>query len=297
MTNFAFTARSLACSILFFALMSAAHSDRLYAEPTQDSAAHNISFGYANDNFLFGNEINSLVSSNIFPSRDDFITTSFFLSWKAASSQGLFSSDLFFHLVTDRERNFRTDLMMIRSTVERMWGPVRYRTGIGMQVTGNLGGRRIQNFYHRIFGYRTVELLYRDNPAVGFLLPGRVEYIIDGLEGTEVTPFVAALYSSKEIPKYIRSGIAVNMKISGIHFDVVAGYNHRYEIHAQYSSIFGSSWYYGMLCDVRLSDDYSGAVWITKDQYGAVNNLHFGMNFGWNINWSGSAKLRDVTFP
>ncbi len=265
---------------------------------SQNEIPYSFSFGYANDDFLLEKEINALFDTRTFPANDDLVTASFFLSASAFRNENTISVNAFYHILTDRGNNFRTDLLAVCISVEQHTPHTRIRAGAGFDVVGNLGGSLVQNGYHRLFGHQTVTFDYRRGLGAGVLLSGRGEVLLINAENTELSPFLAALYSSNvEIPNNVQAGMAYHVRSFGADWDLVVGYNHRFAVDARYASIFGASWYYGIMSNIAVTEAYSIAGWVTKNQFGVRSNMHFGLNVAWRSELVRSLRLSDITFP
>lgn len=259
---------------------------------------HKILFGYANDDFLLETQINSLLGTKLFPSRDDHVSGTLFLSALFCENGRLYRADIAYHTLTNRATLFRADLLALGVTLEKEDCPILYELGIGAHLLGNLGGESLQNNFHRIFGYKKVFLNYDNSLQGGIRLSGRAEYSLRCLnDQIQVLPFSSLLYSTNSLLSSFSFGVSNYVRVGNLHFDGTVGYASRYKIAPPLEHIFGSAMYYGILGETNLGANFSLACWVTKAQSGLENEYHFGMNIGWIVGAVRPTRLKDVAFP
>ena len=277
-----------------------------FQRTTQDSSSslpkheipYSIFLGYANDDFFIEKEINSVLNRKIFPSRDDFVTASFFLIGNMAIEDYTFSVNSYYHILTDRNNNFRTDILAVRATAEKTISDFRIRIGTGFHIEGNLGGRNIQNGYHKLFNYKPVDLQYSQNRTAGVLFSGRCEYLLMVKNEFELSPFLASTYSSNSyLPSNLNIGSTFNYYFEHSDWNLVVGYLNRQSVNEKYHSIFKTSWYGGVLQNIEITRPWYVSWWVTKDQFGIHNDFHFGITIIWKKGSIRSPMLKDLTFP
>lgn len=258
---------------------------------------YKVSFGYANDNFIIGNQINNFVGKRLFPELDDRVTTSFFMTVVVPDDNTQYRADLFYHVLTDRTTQYRTDLIAIRAAAAKDFGLFRARAGIGAFLTGNLGGANIQNSFHDVIGVKSVSLPYTSSKNGGVIISGRGEYFLVDRQSFNILPFVSFLYASNTIPNFVRSGFSFLFPLQNTHWSVSLGYTHRYRVSTAFTNIFGSALYAGIVGEVPLSEHYALAGWITQDQFGQKNDVHFGLTMSWTNGGVRQLMVKDINFP
>ena len=80
---------------------------------------HKILFGYANDDFLLETQVNSLLGTKLFPSRDDHVSGILFLSALFYENGKSYRADIVYHALTNRATLFRADLLTLGVTLEK----------------------------------------------------------------------------------------------------------------------------------------------------------------------------------
>jgi hypothetical protein len=257
-----------------------------------------ILFGYANDDFLLETQVNSLLGTKLFPSRDDHISGTLFLFALFCENGKSYRADIVYHTLTDRATLFRADLLALGVTLEKEDRPILYELGLGAHLLGNLGGESLQNNFHSIFGYRKIFLNYDNSLRGGIRLSGRAEYLLRCLnDQIQVLPFSSIFYSTNSLLSSFCFGISDYARVGNFHFDGTVGYAFRYKIAPPLEHIFGSAMYYGILGETNLGTNCSLACWVTKGQFGLENEYHFGMNIGWIMGAVRPTRLKDVAFP
>ena len=132
---------------------------------SEGESDYRISLGYWNDNFLF----EKLMGMKARGSRDDFETASFWLQVSRERSGKWWICDSNFSILTDKAGQFRTDILAVSLSRDFTALSGTLRTGLGLAANGDFGGGSIQNGYHRVFGYRKVNLPYSLKSRIGII--------------------------------------------------------------------------------------------------------------------------------
>jgi len=266
--------------------------------PPDTGNSWKASFGYANDNFIIGTNINSLIKARLFPDFDDHVTGSFYFSAHVQEQRTLYLADIYYHIITNRAALFRTDILAVRFSFEEQYHRLRYRAGAGVHLVGNLGGDVIQNSYHRITGIPPLKLKYDDGIQFGARMSTRLEYLLlNRYDDIELSMFGAATLSSSGLPNILRSGLSALFVTRSVAWDINCGYARRDRITAELSKVLGSAWFYAILGEIPISDQLALAAWMTQDQFGIKGEVHFGLNISWNKGGKLYSRMKDFTFP
>jgi len=139
--------------ILLFYLLFFHFLHTVQANPLDEDNDYAIMFAYINDNYsatwVNGN------TENYFGA-DDFLTASFLLrmnynKWKAG---------LTYNIITSRLYNFRYDLLTISAGQEQTINNFSLDTQLGLINKGDLGGKNLQNSWHRLTGLSRIHIPY-----------------------------------------------------------------------------------------------------------------------------------------
>lgn len=257
-----------------------------------------ISISYWNDNFFFQRQIRNLIESG----DDDFMTASFQLQVARWLNPDWWYGDIFFTILTNREEAYRTDLLAVRLIREWNQDPYSLRLGSGAIIQGKFGGKQLQNWYHDLYDYKTVDLQYSKIQNLGFMFyfRGRWEMVKNTQWRNAV--FLANSYRSAAGPSHLRTGLVIDYYVptqySQLCFKMegLIGYVTYYHLDSVLDQMFDQGLMWGGLTTVGWKKGLSLSVWMTKNQYG-LQDPHFGLSV--TFGWIGTSfwDLSDSMFP
>ncbi len=256
-----------------------------------------VTIGYWNDNFI----TESLLGSKVGQGSDDYVTASFWFQFGVRTSRRWWFADLFHNVLTNRRDGYRTDLLTGRVSMESMTRFGLCQCGIGLIASGDFGGDRIQNSYHRVTGARRIDLDYVSGET-GVLFFTRIEPLLWRSGMFDVKGFAANSYRTGVGPSNYRSGVEIVSNPFRImdgrimHIQGRAGYIQYYRRERYLAPLFNRGLNWGALVSLGRMKRWSYAFWVSGSQYGR-NRPQFGVS--WTFGWNGSrmCDLSDITYP
>lgn len=254
--------------------------------------------GYWNDNLIFGDKSGKAFKDG----EDDFVTASFWLQITLETPPRLWYFDLYHNILTNRREDYRTDLFTIRVSIEQEFCLGFLRLGSGVIANGNFGGEAVQNWYHRLRNYDTIELPYSVKDKMGLTIFFSHKLIFWMNDNIFLKGCTANSYRTAAGPSNFNTRIELNAithplkKRFILHFQTSVGYVDYYHLNGYLSPLFDN----GLMWSALISGGYVGklkiAVWYTNNQYG-LGQPHFGISFTFGWNGSRLSDLGDVLFP
>lgn len=258
---------------------------------------YSVTFGYANDNFIIGPKLNTLTDLTLFRDFDDFVTASFYLIGYAHHQHNVYSGRAVMHILTDRKRMYRTDLLMLHWLMHERINHIQWWWGAGMYGFGNFGGEKIQNSYHQISGFDEVQLPYQSSIKMGITFTGCGLYRWTHRESFESALFSMASISSGILPNVFRNGLTMSLQSRRLKVEGIAGYGYRPDVVSEHASIFGSDWFFALRGTVIATQTWLIHGWYTKGIYGTANATHVGMGISWNRGFGEAGTIFDLLLP
>ncbi len=258
---------------------------------------YQTSVGYWNDNFF-----QDLLGKKVMQGKDDYVTASFWLQVVLENTKKWWIIDIYHNVLTNKSRNYRTDLLTLRLSIEKQTSIGSFQFGSGIITRGNYGGKAIQNGYHKLFDIEPVKLEYERKNDYGLIAFLRYEPVLWRTEHIIINGYAANSYKASIGPSNVRAGFEFNVtnchksKSSILHFQIRSGYIDYYRQGKYLSSMFDNGFSYGILTSWGCINKFNIATWITSNQYGQ-KQPHYGISctFGWN--GSRMSDLSDITFP
>ncbi len=283
--------------LIFFTVnISPAASGENSIPPVHDTVQYH--FGYWNDNFpvdnVFGKSMNH--------GRDDNVTAAFLAQAGMDIHGTYFSLDFFDSIITNKTREYRTDIAIMRLLMrqKQSWGS--YSVGIGIVGNDNFGGETIQNSYHSLTGIKKLDLPYLGYSKTGLLLFTGIKknLVIEPTYGLDLT--ASHSYRNEVLPNYYKAGLELSvfrekLPHHGISaFRLYSGYLEYYSMKRYFRSMFDNGFTAGAIVSYIIFSKVQLSVFSTTNQYG-LEQPHFGFLMEWNCDNKRSIALSDISFP
>lgn len=274
-----------------------AYSQDAIADSTREDWEFQVAFGYWNDNIDWEKSLSSVMKIG----KDDYATASFWLLIATDWNNVQWMLDSYLTILTDREADYRTDLLTIRLSQSRplVFGELQY--GTGLIASGNFGGSEIQNGYHKLRDIDVVELTYDEARLTGLIGLLSWENELYRLNRFQINNRICYALRHRAGPSDVHAALEFNYGdrvtrlSSSYRVQTMLGYTHYHRVRRQLTRVFGSGLFGGGLISVELYDRYSAALWFTNNQYGR-RQPHFGITFVFGKS-GGDVGLGDVLFP
>ena len=268
------------------------------ADTTCTIARYQSSFGYWNDNFI----VPELLGKEGEESKDDYVTASFWIQAAREKTGTWWFFDLYHSILTNKNANYRTDLLTLRLSLEKdtVVGPLRL--GSGIIAGSNFGGGAIQNAYHSLIGIKRVKIPYANEHVSGIVLFMRYMPVLWGSEHFQLKSYLENSYRSVVGPSSLKAGMEFNTithpshVVSTMHLQAFSGYFRYYAEGKYLSPLFKDGFSWGLLLSGGSVEKRCVAVWVTRNQYG-LDQLHFGVSVTSGWNGTRLSDLNDVLFP
>ena len=244
---------------------------------------HTVTVGYFNDDFLVENEINDFVGNKLFPALDDHVTTGFYLLTSFSLNDVHYFADASFSILTDRQRQFRTDIIILRSGIEGTSSSFRYRLGAGFALNGMYGGSAIQNGYHTLFQYKKLDLNYLSDETMGFQIVLFSQTILFKHNTFVISPFASAEIFSDAAPSSLRAGVINSAEFLSVQWEFLLKHTYRFSYHSRMNNIFSTTLTTGISGSIPLSGTFRLGLWMTQNQFINTGELHFGLDIHWSV--------------
>ena len=118
--------------------------------------------GFINDNYT--GDVQQGIDGKYFGA-DDFLTFSLYAEVKQERWDGA----IVYNMLTSRKLMFRSDILTATLSRSYQRGKFTVQPGAGMIVSNNLGGERLQNWFHRLTNVPEVSIPFQD-PDLGLFL-------------------------------------------------------------------------------------------------------------------------------
>ena len=259
---------------------------------------YHFKLSYWNDNFGYQNAIRDLV----YPGKDDGVTAAFRLQYGIFHHAYTTNIDLYYAILTNRESDYRLDLIAVRVTNEKTlsWGSVML--GFGMIGHGNFGGAKIQNWYHKLGGYTEVDLEYLDESTFGITATAQVQNTIWQKPHTTVSSFLATSLRTGTGVSYLRGGLTLNQTYRIPEFGtpgqiqlLVGGFNYFPTLQI-FNPLFRQGLMAGGLVSAKIFPHGTLSLWATMNQYG-LKSPHYGITIAYQSKIFHPGNLSGVLFP
>lgn len=254
-----------------------------------------LNLGYWNDNFVLNNPFGNGSANG----RDDFHTASFWLQTAEKKREIWRFLDLYFHLLTDKKRGVRTDLLAVRLSREQDTRLGRLRIGTGIVACGDFGGARLQNGYHKLFHFVPVDVPYSETRSLGWSALLRDEKMFLRTNWFRMGTYISCYYRSAVIPGNLRAGLDGTVTLPSffpLQLQGIAGGTNYWGRQTFLSPLFDSGFTWGALITGKPEESYRISVWFTNNQYG-LHQLQFGLALTFGEIGSRLINLHDFTFP
>lgn len=292
----------LAVILLWMPIQGICGSDSLSAVDLQDgepSSAFQFSAGYWNDNFL---SVDVLRQFYLEDGDDDYVTASFWGQAAVKYKGRWWLLDSYLNILTNIDRNYRTDLLTIRLSTEERFEKSTLQYGAGMMYRGKFGGASIQNGYHNLFGYGAVDLPYLGNEIVGLTAYGKYDYRLKSARFYHFNAFGEGGLRTGGNPSNLRGGIETELRyglsripltIRGV---IRTGYTHFFSTSQVLNPMFDDGILLGGMLGFTLFERIQGGFWLIQNQYGQ-NEPHFGMAFSFSGDFARPTTFSEGIFP
>ena len=281
------------------AIMMILVSIQLCASPLPEHRPnYQVTIAYWNDNFINQNFFEKFLKVG----NDDYVTFSALsqIAWQGPRNRLIV--DLYYNILTNKRENLRFDLFTLRYSLEKDTRFALMQIGTGLVTRGNIGGARIQNTYHRLFGYNTVDLSYVDKTVAGLLFLTKVEpYLLKTSNHTLKVSFIN-IYRTAAGPSNFRLGLSAIQRITPKNSKICfclyeqLGYLHYYSRDELTKPLFNEGLGYGLIFSGIYSNRYGISFWTTENQYGR-HNSHYGLMFTYNPCKGFAPRLSDTMVP
>lgn len=257
-----------------------------------------ISFSYWNDNFTFQKQLRNIIT----PGDDDFMTASFRLEVAQGSPLDWRGLEMYYAIFTNRAQKHRFDMLAgrwFRDVQHHKWNT---KYAVGGLIRGNMGGDKIQNFYHSIRGYSGVELPYLQDVRMGLLLYGRVARVLKQFRNSNLQAYNTTALRLGAGPTNFRLGMEFETHNRSqwmpLEWTLTARLGYAYYltsrtvIQPQFDQGVVTGIFYGM----KLDDKLGLSFWFTENQYG-LDDPYYGMTVTYRAHDLNLPKLHSVIFP
>ena len=257
-----------------------------------------IILSYWNDNWPFQNQLADIIT----PGDDDHMTASWRLELATGDPAYLRAGELYYAIFTNRQENYRFDMLAWRYAHEFQREKWRYKLGGGFLIRGAMGWYWIQNNYHAARGYSPVDLPYLEKWRFGGLFYGRAVRDILDLGKIHLQGYATTALRLGAGPTSIRSGLEAKhnwqLKHTPLRGQFLGrlGYAHYLrpreviEPHFRYGTVTG------VYAGAVWKDRWGLALWFTENQYG-LNDPHYGLTLIYRHNGLMLRGLHGVMFP
>jgi hypothetical protein len=267
-------------------------------ESIRPESGFQASAGYWNDNFV----VQKLLGAPVKQGKDDFETASFWLQVALEKPGTWWFLDVYYNVLTNKEGNYRTDLLTLRLSLEKESSRGGLYCGTGVIASGNFGGGTLQNAYHRCIDSDRVRLPYPEKDRAGLIGFMRFKPIFWSSDHVSVKGYVSNSYKGSVGPSNIRAGMEFELltyhvkKSCILHLQTQAGYFNYYLQGKYLSPLFKKGFLWGLLLSGGKPGNYNVAVWFTSNQYG-LEQPHFGITLSFRWNGSRMSDLCDIEYP
>jgi len=254
--------------------------------------------GYWNDNFIH----EDFFGEDVAEGGDDYVTASFWFQFGIGKTGRWLLIDIYHNILTNKSKEYRTDLLTGRFSVEGVSRFGTYQGGIGIIANGDYGGGKLQNAYHRMTGARRLDLGYVGRREAGVVLFARIEPVIWKYESFILKGYAANSYRSGVGPSNVRTGLEAAgaqktvLNCCILHCRVRGGFIGYYLRDKYLSPIFDRGFTWSAMVSLGRINRWNGSFWVTSNQYGR-NKPHFGIS--WTFGWNGTrmSDLSDIAYP
>lgn len=257
-----------------------------------------LKLSYWNDNFGYQNDIREIIT----PGKDDGVTAAFRFQYGILYAGQETNLDLYYAILTNRESNYRTDLIALRLTNEKNlnWG--WFMVGLGVMAQGNFGGARLQNWYHEQKGYDLIDLDYLDETVLGLTGIGRVRKNLWTYKQTTLSGFTTATVRTFTGVSFVRGGMVLNQSVVipkidlPLQLQLTSGAFYYFPTLKVFSPLFKKGLMVGGLGSTSFARHWVLSLWATLNQYG-LESPHYGMTLVYQSKSFRPTNLRSVFFP
>lgn len=259
---------------------------------------YQVTVGYWNDNFVSTRQFEPVLNVG----KDDYITSSLCLQIGLPKAERWWSVNVYHNTLTNRDADFRTDLLSIYGAVDAQFRDVRGVLGIGLISRGNYGGGAFQELYHELRDFAPMDIPYLDGSSTGLLLVSGLEYDFVERRLWTVGCFLRNSYSSTPGPGGLRVGLQTELSNFvlrnrlQVRVEGQIGYLTAYNQDEIIAPMFTSGGYQAVSVSVGQTGHMLGTVWLSLNQYG-IRQTYFGvaLTFGWN--GDRFVGIGDVVYP
>lgn len=257
-----------------------------------------INLSYWNDNFGLQSQLKDVIT----PGDDDNMTASWRLEVGLGDQTVWHGLELYYAIFTNREENYRFDLLAGRYSKVLTRGPFIFKLGAGMIFRGDFGGGWLQNSFHESQGYEPVDLAYLEQSRVGGLFYSRIAYNLIHIEDNFIQVYNSSALRVGAGPTNLRAGLEAGKSFSCKHLPVRGSITLRggYAHYLRSSDVMKPHFKYGPVAGIQagivIRDQFGLALWFTENQYG-LEDPHYGITMSYRKQGLVLPKLHSVMFP
>jgi hypothetical protein len=161
-------------------------------ETDRSDSALQFRFGFENDRFN---------------GTDDEHTSAFVLEGEYQGPEAAWGGVVLLESLTTRETRFHLDILSLLADHTRPVGRGRLKFIAGMQINGDLGSQKIENFLHRILGEGLLDFVYPDRYVVGVCGGARIDYPLAEAGPFHISGAAEGRLATHAGPSFIRGGV------------------------------------------------------------------------------------------
>ncbi|NNE71641.1 MAG: hypothetical protein HKN29_14940 [Rhodothermales bacterium] len=211
---------------------------------------------------------------------DDLVTTSFWAQWRQGRRAGALIWDVSLTLLTNKEADYRSDLLRISMSWARETRNLEWSAGLGILARGRMGGAFIQNSFHGAIGVAAVELPYTKSSvsplAVSTLAsrPFRISTFRSGVY-SEVSQVIGPGPSRFLGGGYIRCCGPTNSNFPALRIDLA--YISYYGMGQVTKPMYGSGFSPSAMITSPLGSFISAGVRVSRNEFGVDQIPQYGL--------------------
>ncbi len=259
---------------------------------------YQISFGYWNDNFIATRRFEPFLNLG----KDDNITSSLWLKVARSRRDQLWLLNVYHNTITNRDADYRTDLLSIYGVCELPINGGSLNLGLGFVSRGNFAGGEIQGLYHELRDFTPVQIPYLKESESGVLVMTGVDnYAISG-KIWSFGGFLQNCFRGGPGPGTFRCGLKTELSNysfgDGIEFNFQshAGYLLAYNLDEIITPSFASRNYQAVLVSIGKPEKVIGSFWVSLNHYG-IRQTYFGVALSFGGDGVRFVNLRDLMYP
>lgn len=255
----------------------------------QTDSTVTFSFAFADDNFFAEKQLNRFITKKIFEARDDYVTASFGFRYSKYLNKQIFSLNTFYVLLTDRNNNFRTDLLNLNFGYEKYYEKTYIQLLSGFCLAGNYGGRSLQNAFHNLMDVKKTEMQYSGSNNLSLYLAAYFDIYSFYSNICNISPFFYSDMVTNYYPSSFGYGFRLNKDFdyynNGSNIELLLGNTNYYQNSSNFKNMFGKNTFLSLIYSKKIYNSYGFSFWYGRGLFGIDTESQFGVivSYGFNI--------------